>query len=379
MVSKKLPAAVLAKAAAGFALLALGAVSCSREAAKTAAPPPLAVRVARVESRPMEITLDVTGSLVSSVAVDVKTEFAGRIVSMLKQAGDRVAQGELLAQIDDANARLSLGQARASLEVAQAAQERAQVGAEHARTEFERSQNLLKTGGITDRDLQAAQMAQRDAQAQVKVAEAQVEQARQSAALAEKRLRDCRIISPISGEVDRKALNPGGWVDGNVLLYRLVDNQRLELDTFVASSDLASVKTGQALRFTVAAYPGENFEAKLISISAAVDMLNRSAPVRAAVPNPNGKLKAGMFIKGRIITGVVAQAMVIAPEALWRRAGQAPYVYVVEGNQARKREVKLGREEPAGLEITDGLRGGETVVLEQNLELAEGVTLAPRT
>ena len=71
--------------------------------------------------------------------------------------------------------------------------------------------------------------------------------------------------------------------------------------------------------------------------------------------------------------------MVIAPEALWRPASQPPYVYVVEGNQARKREVKLGREEPAGLEITDGLRAGETIVLEQNLELAEGVALAPRT
>jgi len=379
MASKKPTAAFVARAAVGCALLALGAVSCSREAAKTAAPPPLAVRVVRVESRPLEITLDVTGSLVSSVAVDVKTEFAGRLVSMLKQVGDRVAQGELLAQLDDVNARLSLGQARASLEVAQAAQERAQVAAEHARLESERAQNLLKTGGITDRDFLVAQVADRDAQAQVKLAEAQVEQARQSAALAEKHLRDCRIISPISGEVERKALNPGGWVDGNALLYRLVDNQRLELDTFVASSDLASVETGQTLRFAVAAYPGENFQAKIISISAAVDMLNRSASVRAVVPNPSGKLKAGMFIKGRIITGVVAQAMVIAPEAVWRRAGQAPYVYVVEGRQARKREVKLGREEPAGLEITDGLRTGETVVLEQNLELAEGVALAPRT
>lgn len=382
MAFKKFPAAFVARAAAGLALVALvelGTVSCSREAARTAAPPPLAVRVARVESRPLEITLDVTGSLVSSVAVDVKTEFAERLASMLKQAGDRVAQGELIAQLDDANARLALGQARASLEVAQAAEDRAKVGAEHARTEFERAQNLLKTGGITDRDLQAAQMAQRDAQAQVKFAEAQVEQARQTAAVAEKHLRDCRIISPISGEVERKALNPGGWVDGNALLYHLVDNQRLELDTFVASSDLANVKAGQTLRFTVAAYPGEDFAAKIINISAAVDMLNRSAPLRAAVPNPNGKLKAGMFVKGRIVTGVVAQAMVVAPEAVWRRAGQAPYVYVVEGQQARKREVKLGREEPAGLEVTDGLRAGETVVLEQNLELAEGVALAPRT
>jgi RND family efflux transporter MFP subunit len=339
----------------------------------------IAVRVVRVEPQPLDETIDVTGSLVSSVAVDAKTEFAGRVVSMLKQEGDRVSKGELVAQLEDVNARLSVQQARANLEVAEASLDRTRVAEDHARTEQERAQNLLKSGGITDRDFQAAQMTARDARAQVKWAEAQVDQSRQALAIAEKHFSDCRIISPISGEVERKQVNPGSWVDSNALLYRLVDNQRLELQAYVASSDIAPVAKGQTIRFTVAAYPGEVFDASILTISAAIDAQNRSALVRAAVPNPTGKLKTGMFGKGKIVTGTNPHAIVIPGDAVWRRAGQAPYVYVVEKDKARKREVKTGQEEAQGIEIAQGLSAGEQVVVEQNLELADGVNVAPRS
>ncbi len=363
----------------GGLLSALLLAACSKEAAKPTAAPSLAVRVVRIQPRPLEEALDITGSLVSATAVDVKTRFAGRLVTLLKQQGDRVQKGELLAGLEETDARLALNQARATLDVAQASFDRAQVGEDHARRELDRAQNLLRSGGITDRDFQAAEMTARDARAQVKLAGAQVEQARQAVAVAQKRLSDCRIVSPINGEVDRKLYNPGGWVDVNALLYKLVDNQRLELETYVASSDLGPVRSGQKVRFSVAAYAGETFEATITHISAAVDVMNRSEPLRAAVPNPTRKLKAGMFVKGRIITGIKPSAIVVPVDAVWRRSGQAAYIYVVVNNEAKKREVKTGQEDADSIEITSGLARGETVVAEQNLELAEGVKVAPRS
>ncbi len=353
---------------------------CANDPPKSAAAaaPPLAVRVVRAEARPLELGVDVTGSLASSVAVDVKTEFAGRLVSLLKQEGDRVSRGELVAQLEDVNARLSVGQARAALGVTQAALDRAKVAEEHAQRELDRAQNLLKSGGITDRDFQAAEATARDARAQIRLAEAQVEQARQTAALAEKHLNDCRIVSPISGEVDRKFVNPGSWVDANALVYHLVDNQRLELETNVASSELAALARGQRVRFTVAAFPDEVFEASVLNISPAVQLQNRSVLVRAAVPNPAAKLKAGMFAKGRIITGVKPAVLIVPAEAVWRRPGQPAFLYVVDQDHARRREVKLGIEQAQGLEIAAGLNAGEVVVAEQNLELADGASVSPR-
>jgi len=354
-------------------------VSCSKEATESSVSPPLSVRVIRVEPQPLETALDVTGSLVSTVAVEVRTEFPGRLVSMTKEEGDRVGKGEGLAQLDDVQAGLVLGQARAALEVSEAAHSRAQVAQEHAINEFQRAQNLLKSGGITEQDFQAAVTAQKDAGAQVRLAGAQVAQAREAVAIAEKHLHDCRILSPISGEIDKRFVNPGGWLDGSALLYRLVDNQRLELEAYVVSSDLGAVKKGQTVRFQVAAYGGEEFGAKITHISAGVDVLNRSSQIRAAVPNPDGRLKAGLFVKGRIVTGIEPNAIVVPHDAVWRRAGQTPFVFVVENHRSEKRDVKLGREGSYGIQISEGLKSGETLVLEQNLELADGVAVTPQS
>ena len=359
-----------------LALLLIFVPGCSKQDPKRAEVAALNVKTIQVEPRALEEFVDVTGSLVSSVAVDVKTEFAGRIIALRKQEGDAASQGELLAQLDDTNARLSVGQARANLEVAQAALDRMHVAEEHAKTEQDRAQNLLRSGGITDKDLLAAQMASRDARAQVKLGEAQVEQAKQVLAMAQKHFNDCRIISPIAGTVERKPLNPGSYVDAMAIVYRLVDNQRLELDSLVASSDIGRLAKGQAIRFVVAAFPDEEFTATLVTISSGVQTQNRSLPVRAGVPNPSGKLKAGMFAKGRIVVGKKLNALVVPADAIWRRTGEPPFVYIVEQNQARRREVRLGLEQSSSIEVVQGLKPGEWVVAEQSLELAEGVRIA---
>jgi RND family efflux transporter MFP subunit len=373
-------AVIVALGATCLALL-LYSVACSSETAKSTADSSastLAVRVVRVEPRPLERSLDITGSLVSPVAVDVKTQFAGRIVQMLKQEGDRVRKGELLAQIDEMDSKLALAQARASLEVAQAALLRTQIVEKAALREGDRSENLMRSGGITQRDFDQSQVTIGDAQAQVKLAEAQAEQARQAVAIAEKRLSDCRIVTPVAGEIERKFVNPGSYVDSMTLVYRVVDNQRLELEAYVASAEIGAVEKGQKIWFGVQTFPSEEFEATVLTVSPAVQPQNRSVMVRARVPNRTGQLKAGMFVKGRLVTGVIPQAIVVPRDAVWRRVGQPAHVFVVEQQRARRREVKLGMEMPEEVEIASGLNSGDEVIAEQNLELAEGVGVTPR-
>jgi len=164
-----------------------------------------------------------------------------------------------------------------------------------------------------------------------------------------------------------------------VAVYRLVDNQRLELETSVAAAQIGRLSRGQPIHFSVATFPGEEFSATILTLSPAVQMDNRTMFVRGAVPNPGGRLRAGMFVKGRIIVGTKPAAMVVPPNAVWRRVDQPPFVYVVEGNRAKRREVKLGLESPATLEITGGLRPGDIVIAEQYLELADGVSVVPRS
>ena len=126
-------------------------------------------------------------------------------------------------------------------------------------------------------------------------------------------------------------------------------------------------------------YPGVNFEGRLIEINPAVDEQTRSARVRIQVVNTGGKLKAGMFAQGEILTGVKS-ALVIPSSAVYRddRSAKTSYVFVRENGRAARRDIRIGQERNSDLEIVDGLRPGDQVIAEQNIEIAQGVRVEPR-
>jgi RND family efflux transporter MFP subunit len=364
-----------------LALLALLSTACGKReqaAVAVAENAALTVKTARLEARPLPLTVTVTGTLVSSASVDVKAETTGRLLSFAKQEGDMVAANEIVASVEEENYKLSLRQAQTAVQVAEASLARARVLASHAGSELERSRNLVRSGGITTRDLEAAQLSERDAQAQVAVAEAQVAQAKAAQDAADKRLRDTAIRAPVSGAIQRKYLNPGAYLEPPTLVFSLVDNSQLELESPVPSGQLAELRTGQTVSFTVNSYPGMKFDGRIAEVNPAVDALTRSAKVRIRVDNRGGKLRAGMFAQGEILTGVEHQAIVVPAASVFRAvsAGQESYVFVVEGGKAVRRVVELGRETDSQLEIKSGLKTGDVLIAEQRIELADGVRVS---
>ncbi|MCC6859875.1 MAG: efflux RND transporter periplasmic adaptor subunit [Bryobacterales bacterium] len=368
---KPLAAAALA---AGLAFLA----GCrSNEAAPPAAAeaPALAVVTVKVQARPFTASVAVTGTLVSKSQVDIKAETTGRVVRFDKDEGDRVASGEPVVWVDEENYKLAVSQAESAVAVAQAALEKARVMEAHSRSEHERARNLLASGGITDRDLKAAAVAEKDAAAQVALAEAQLAQARSVLDQSRKRLRDAVVRAPVAGEIQRKYVNAGAYVEPPTPVFSLVDNGRLELEAPVPTADLAPVRTGQRVTFQVNSYPGETFRGVVEEINPAVDAASRSAKVRVRVDNAGGRLKAGMFAQGEILTGAAVQAILVPAAAVYRedRASRESYVYVVQNGKAARRAVQIGRERDGELEIAGGLQPGDILVAQQSIQLAEGV------
>jgi RND family efflux transporter MFP subunit len=326
------------------------------------------------------VTVGLTGTLVSMARVDVKAETTGRVVRFDKEEGAEVGAGEIIAWVNDENFRLAERQAESAVKVAEAALERARLMEQHGRSEMERARNLVQSGGITDKDLKAAELAERDARAQVSVTAAQTEQARSVLAVARKQVRDAEIKSPVAGVIQKKFLNKGAYVEPTTAVFTVVDNSRLELETPVVSAELAAIRAGQKATFSVNSYAGAVFEGSVIEINPMVEAETRSAKVRILAPNPGGKLKAGMFAEGEVQTGVVAAAFVVAADAAYRddRSARSVYVFVVENGKAVKRTVRIGRERGARLEISEGLRAGDQVIAEQNIQIAEGVLAQAR-
>jgi RND family efflux transporter MFP subunit len=340
---------------------------------------PVRVNVIRIEAQPFLATVPVTGSLVSSSRVDVKAETTGRLVKFPKEEGAAVAAGEIVAWVDEENPRLAVRQADSAVQVAEAALARARVAASYASSELERARNLVRSGGITDKDLKAAELAEQDSRAQTQLLVAQLDQAKAALDTARKHLRDTAIRALVAGVIQKKYINPGAYVEPATTVFSLVDNRRLELESQVASSDLAPIHPGQKATFTVNSYPGQTFEGRVIEINPGVDADTRSAKVRIQVSNEGGKLKSGMFAQGEILTGVEARAVIVPATAVYRddRSAKTSYVYVAENGKAARREVRIGRERETSLEIAAGLRPGDSLISEQSIELAEGVRVTP--
>ena len=344
-------------------------------------PPPVAASVVTVAAEPFLATVSVTGTLVSNARVDIKAEIIGRITRFDKEEGDSVAAGEAVVWVNDENYQLALRQAQTASKVADATLERVRLMEAHSLSELERAQNLLKSGGITDKDLKAAQLAEQDARAQAAVAAAQCEEARAAVDVAQKRVRDAVIQSPIAGVIQKKFINKGAYVEAPTALFTVVDNSRLELESPVASAGLGPIRTGQRVTFSVNSYPGETFEGQVVEMAPAVDAETRSAKVRIQVPNPGSKLKAGMFAEGEILTGSTARAIVIPSAAVYRddRSAKSSYVFVLVDGKAVRRAVRIGREREGKLEIVEGLKAGDALISEQSIEIAEGVRVKARS
>lgn len=342
-----------------------------------AAAPALAVKTIRVSTADWPVTVPLSGSLRSQSNVEIKSEVAGKLIATPFREGDAVRKGEMLAEIDPINYRLALDQAQAALGVAQAGLERIQVSLDYARREKERADNLLRTGGITERDHQAAVNGVKEAETQARLAQAQIEQARTVVTIAEKALKDCRIFAPADGQVRRRFLDVGSLLTPGTPVYSLVDNARLELECQVPSYQLAGIRLGHRAVFTTPSWGDRRFEGRVSAINPMVEAENRSVKVIVNISNPNGELRSGMFARGDIEVRTESKALVIPRSALMVEQEQSSSgsVYLVVNGRAVRRAIQVGGVRQDQLWIQSGLAAGDQVIVDIGPALKDGAAV----
>jgi membrane fusion protein (multidrug efflux system) len=157
-------------------------------------------------------------------------------------------------------------------------------------------------------------------------------------------------------------------------MFRVVDNRLLDLTVGVPSTKSAALRIGQLLEFTTAALPGQTFNGTVRFINPTVSEADRSVKVVAEVPNGDGALSGGMFVKGKIRTGERAGVLQIPRAALlsWAVERNTGEIFVVNGDVAERRAVRTG--EPAGeyVEVVQGVTAGEKVVTRGGFNVRPG-------
>jgi RND family efflux transporter MFP subunit len=337
----------------------------------------LVVKTEKVRRQEWIVTTLISGNLRSLSTIEIKPEVGGRLVAAYFEEGDLVKKDQLLAEIDPVNFKLAYDQATATLGVAQAGFDRARVSLEHAKIEKERADNLLRSGGITQKDHQAALTGVKEAESEVGLAQAQCEQARAARAIAEKSLKDCKIIAPAAGQVQKKSFDTGSLLAPGVGLYTLVDNSRLELECVISSYQLAAIKIGQRAEFTTPTWGERRFSGAVSAINPTIESDNRSVIIKLKINNVGGELRSGMYARGEITAGREPQALVIPRNALISEQDESDSagVYVVTEGKARRIIVEVGGVQQEKAWIRRGLNEGDLVITEIGPSLKEGVSV----
>ena len=345
--------------AVGVTAAACGGTGAEAESAAAHAVRTVPVRTATVQTRNLTEMLTLTGTLDPRAEVTVVPEIAARLQRTLKDEGDRVTKGQLLAVLDAGDFRLARDRAKASVEVAEA-------NRAHARAEKDRADSLLKTGGITDKDHLSAQVA-------IQIAEASASQARTELAIAERQLGRSQITAPLSGRISKRMADAGTMVAAGTPIYQIVDDSVFDLRSSVASGDFAKLQVGEKVTVTVDALPGFTTEGEVDRIAPQVDARSRSFEIVIRVPG-RPQLVSGLFARADVKVREVPNTLVVPPAALVRDGADPTraQTFVIIGGKAERREVMVGFEVPDAVQVTAGLKVGEIVVVDPPSALGPG-------
>lgn len=305
------------------------------------------VVVVSVKTATFNEALSVIGTIAANSEVRVVSETQGRAKRVNFALGDSKSAGNVLVQVDD--------------ELKQANYETSKANYEKTKVDLARYEALLKENAATDIQVENARYA-------FKVSESQYITAR-------RQLTDTRITTPVGGTITTKEVEVGSMVQPGMVIANIVDVSRLKVKVNMAERDVFKLKENQKVTITTDVYPLEKFTGTISVINVKGDE-GHTYPVEIALQN-NAKnpLKAGMFARVHF-DGISSRPMLSIPRETLIGSAKEPQVYVVNSNnKAELRNIVLGAESESSLEVLQGLKEGEQVVISGHINLRDGAAV----
>ncbi|MCM8820742.1 MAG: efflux RND transporter periplasmic adaptor subunit [Candidatus Omnitrophica bacterium] len=323
---------------------------------------PVTVRVSRAETYNIKETLTAAGSIKPFSEVVVYSKTAGVVERIFVVEGQYVKKGEIIAQIDYTKSTLAVQQLESQVKAAEA-------NISGLKRDYERMQKLYIEGVISQKKWD-------DIQTAYDVAVHNLDGLKVQLSLAKVHLEDTRIVAPVSGTLMKKFIDEGEIITDasmmkNAPLVAIADISRVKVVAPLAEVELGRIEKGKKAEVRVDAYPEKVFYGEVYKISPFVDPITRTIEIEVVVDNPGQILKPGMFVRVEIIVKTHKGAVVVPEKAVFTEEDKS-YVLVVDGSIVKKREVKTGMAEDGYIEITEGLSGGEKVVVEGGIGLEDG-------
>ena len=390
----------------------------------TADSAPVVVTTAVAVAREVPSYIQATGSLSADETSDVAPQASGQVVATPVGVGAFVRQGDVLARINDKDARLRLLQAQAGVQqaVAGVRQAEARLGLrpggnfdastipevrsansslEQAQAELRlaeanerRYRELVVTGDVavtvydqyrTARDtararvnaarqqLETAINTARQSNQAIQSAEAAVETARAQVAIAQKAVADTIVRAPFAGYISNRSIALGEYVTPSSVVATLLRTNPIKLQLQVQESEAPYITSGMGVSLEVDAYPKRKFAGQVTAVNPAIDPVSRAVTVEAAIENADNALRSGMFATAQIVRKGGSRAVFVPRSAVFSDQNTQSYrVFVIQGDTAKLRVVQIGAEENDTVQILSGVNADEVVATSNLQQLYEG-------
>ena len=295
-----------------------------------------------------------TGVVEAVNTARVGTTVAARVASLAADEGDRVAAGQVLAQLDDRQAQQRLSDADARLVLAE--------------QELARDQTLAAQFIRPPQQVQRSQQTRDAAVAAVQIAARQLE--------------EYRIASPLDGIVMKRMVQPGETVAANATLFEVASPIALKVAADVDERDIARIRLGAKVAIRADAFPGRAIAATVTNMRGRGEAATRTFRVEADLPRDTDLL-IGMTVDVNLVVAERAGALLVPPSAVRHappQGGQpgAAHVFRLIDGHARKTPVELGAVGPAAIEIRAGLADGATLIADPPARLSDGDAVVAR-
>ncbi len=331
------------------------------------------VEVAAVERGAIENRRVFSGTLEAAARVTIAPKVAGRVVSLALEIADTVRRGQTVAELDSGEYEQSVMQAEAELAVARANVAQAQSAAEIAARELERARTLHERGVASDSELDVVVVDHLAKTAAVEVAEAEVTRAEATVQAARIRLGYTTIKAEWTGGDDHRVVaerfvEEGETVAANTPLLSIIELDPIKAVFYVTERDYALLSADQPVTLAADAYRGREWPGTVARVAPVFREGSRQARVEIGVPNAQGLLKPGMFVRATIVFDRVEDATIVPVEALAQRDGRdVVFVVGADGASVRMVPVEVGFREGPRVQVRGEGVGGRVVTLGQQL------------
>jgi RND family efflux transporter MFP subunit len=366
-------------AVALIGILSLAIAGCGRQSSDQAAVATATAKIGQVTE-----TVVISGVLMPNQSLQIFSKVAGLVQSVGAAAGDRVSAGPALVQIDTKELNAQLQQAQAAVQAVrdQAAQEKIAINTDQsnldmAQKTYDRTRALFESGAASQSDLDTAgnsldqaKNAYANANEQYQTAMGSgLAQAEAAANLLQIEIGNGTIVSPVSGIVSSRNIDPGGMASTTAPLMTVDDDSLLKLQGSADQDTVPLMAVGQQVPVTVDALPGKNFAGTIAQIGPDA-LATGQYPVVISVNN-SGSLLPGMTA---VVTVKLTTAPgVVVPASAVQSDGGADYIFVVKNGIASRRQVTLGQTSASEVLIKAGVSSGEEVAASNVNTLQDGM------